>query len=95
MSNPDEKKSMKPLNYYNEMSAFSKQIHYPNVRFLGMEYINDNPLMRFQLENGKHFRRQLFDNSIYYEPITNNNYTDEEIQNIKFIKITEDNPVKF
>ena len=34
-------------------------------------------------------------NSIYYEPITNNNYTDEEIQNIKFIKITEGDSTKF
>ena len=60
---------MKPLNYYNELSAFNKQISYSNVQFLGIEYINDNPLLRFKLENGKQFRRQLSDNTMYYEHV--------------------------
>jgi hypothetical protein len=83
---------MKPLNYYNELSAYSKQIVYPNVQFLGIEYINDNPLLRFKLENGKHFRRQLNDTTSYYQHIKRENddkITNEEISNIKFNEIIE------
>ena len=83
---------MKPLNYYNELSAYNKQIVYPNVQFLGIEYINDNPLLRFKLESGKHFRRQLNDNYSHYEHIPRENddkITDEEISNIKFIEIAD------
>jgi hypothetical protein len=70
MTTIEEKKAMKPLNYYNELSAFNKQIVYPNVQFLGIEYISDNPLLCFKLENGKHFRRQLNDTiSFYYENV--------------------------
>ena len=80
---------MKPLNYYNELSAFNKQISYSNVQFLGIEYINDNPLLRFKLENGNHFRRQLNDNSSHYEHIPtekDDKITNKDISNIKFTK---------
>lgn len=90
MTTIEEKKAMKPLNYYNELSAFNKQISYSNVQFLGIEYINDNPLLRFKLENGKHFRRQLYDNYSHYEHIPTENddkITNEEISNIKFNEI--------
>jgi hypothetical protein len=92
MTTIEEKKAMKPLNYYNELSAYNKQIVYPNVQFLGIEYINDNPLLRFKLESGKHFRRQLNDNYSHYEHIPRENddkITDEEISNIKFIEIAD------
>jgi hypothetical protein len=92
MTTIEEKKAMKPLNYYNEISSYSKQICYPNVQFLGIEYINDNPMLRFKLENGKQFRRQLNDNYSYYEHIPRENddkITDEEISNIKFNEIAD------
>ena len=92
MTTLEEKKALKPLNYYNELPAYNKQICYPNVQFLGIEYINDNPLLRFKLENGKHFRRQLNDNTMYYEHIpteNDDNITNEEISNINFNKIID------
>jgi hypothetical protein len=92
MTTLEEKKALKPLNYYNELSAYSKQICYPNVQFLGIEYINDNPLLRFKLENGKHFRRQLNDTTSYYEHIPTENddkITNEEISNINFNEIID------
>jgi hypothetical protein len=92
MTTIEEKKAMKPLNYYNELSAFNKQISYSKVQFLGIEYINDNPLLRFKLENGKHFRRQLNDNSSHYEHISredDDKITNEEISNIKFDEIVD------
>jgi len=55
MTTIEEKKGMKILNYYNEMSTDNKQIQYPNVQFLGIEYINDNPLLRFKLKKWKAF----------------------------------------
>ena len=97
MTTIEEKKAMKPLNYYNELSAYNKQICYPNVQFLGIEYINDNPLLRFKLENGKHFRRQLNDNNSHYEHIPTENddkITNEEISNIKFNEIDDNGEKK-
>jgi hypothetical protein len=92
MTTIEEKKAMKILNYYNEMSSYSKQVQYQNVQFLGIEYINDNPLLRFKLENGKHFRRQLSDNTMYYEHVLkedDDKITDEEVSNINFNKIID------
>jgi len=73
MTTIEEKNAMKILHYYNEMSTYSKQIQYLNVQFLGVEYINDNPLLIFKLQNGKYFRRQLNNNSCYYEHIPSEN----------------------
>ena len=90
MTTIQEKRSMKPLHYYNEMSSYSKQICYPNIQFLGIEYINDNLFLRFKLENGKQFRRQLNDTTSYYEHVNGENYdkiTDVMIKNITFDKI--------
>jgi hypothetical protein len=92
MTTIHEKKALKILNYYNEMSSCSKQLQYPNVQFLGIEYINNNPLLRFKLESGKQFRRQLYDNGMYYEHIPkedDNNISDKEVSNIKFNDIDE------
>ena len=92
MTTIEEKKAMKILNYYNEMSSYSKQVQYPNVQFLGIEYINDNPLLRFKLENGKQFRRQLSDNTMYYEHVLKEDdgkISDEEISDIEFDEIDD------
>ena len=92
MTTIQEKRLMKPLHYYNEMSSYSKQICYPNIQFLGIEYIFNNPILRFKLENGKQFRRQLNDTSSYYEHVNGENddkITSEMITNIKFDKIDE------
>ena len=92
MTTIEEKKAMKILNYYNEMSFYSKQVQYPNVQFLGIEYINDNPLLRFKLENGKQFRRQLSDNTMYYEHVLKEDdgkISDEEISDTEFNEIDD------
>ena len=92
MTTIEEKKTMTILNYYNEMSSYSKQVQYPNVQFLGIEYINDNPLLRFRLKNGKQMTRQLNDNGTYYEVIPSKNnhfYSHEECSNIKFSEIDD------
>ena len=90
MTTIEEKRQMQILNYYNEMSSFSNQVQYPNIQFLGIEYINNNPLLRFKLESGKQFRRQLNDNGMYYEhvPLENDDkITTEDKKNIKFTEI--------
>ena len=92
MTTIEEKKAMKILNYYNEMSSYSKQVQYPNVQFLGIEYINDNPLLRFKLENGKQFRIQLSDNTMYYEHVLKEDdgkISDEEISDTEFNEIDD------
>ena len=92
MTTIEEKKAMKILNYYNEMSSYSTQVQYPNVQFLGIEYINDNPLLRFRLQNGKQFRRQLNDNTMYYEHVLKEDdgkISDEEISDIEFDEIDD------
>ena len=92
MTTIQEKRFLKPLHYYNEMSSYSKQIYYPNIQFLGIEYIYDNLFLRFKLENGKQFRRPLDDKTCYYEHINgenDNKITDVMIKNIKFDKIED------
>jgi hypothetical protein len=92
MTTVEEKKAMKILNYYNEMSSYSKKVQYSNVLFLGIEYINNNPLLRFRLENGKQMRRQLNDVGTYYQYIPSKNThskCDEEVSNIKFNEIDD------
>ena len=83
----DEKKALKILNYYNEISYNNKEVQYPNVQFLGIEYSYNNPLLCFKLQNGQQFRRQLYDNGMYYEHVPtkhDNKITDEDKQKIKF-----------
>ena len=65
MSTTDEKKAMIPMNYYNEYNGESE--YCKNMRFLGIDY-NGNPLMIFELDNGKKVIRQLFD-CLRYEPV--------------------------
>jgi hypothetical protein len=92
MTTIQEKRSLKHLHYYNEMSSYSKQLYYPNIQFLGIEYIYDNLFLRFKLENGKQIRRPLDDKTCYYEHIQTDNYdkiTDVMIKNIKFDKIED------
>ena len=92
MATVHEKKSLKILNYYNEMSSYTKEVQYPNIQFLGVKYSYNNPLLCFKLQNGKQFRRQLYDNGMYYEHVPtkhDNEITDEEKQNINFDDIDE------
>ena len=77
------------LNYYNEYHDSNKTYLYNSkLRFLGIEYEKKNPLMRFEMSNGSQIRRQVLD-VMYYEhvPTDNDNYTDEDIKNIKFKEI--------
>jgi hypothetical protein len=71
MSTPQEKCDMKKLGFYKEIHSCSKHILYEKVQFLGLEYIGNNLFLRFQLVNGKHFRRLVNDEYFTYEP--NNN----------------------
>lgn len=50
MTTIDEQNTLKILNYYNEMSCYTKQIQYPNVQFLGIKYIYNNPMLCFVLK---------------------------------------------
>jgi hypothetical protein len=69
MTTIEEKKAMKVLNYYNEISNYTQQVQYPNVVFLGIEYSYNNPLLCFKLENGNIFKRQLNYTGAYYEEV--------------------------
>lgn len=73
MTTIDEKNTLKILNYYNEMSCYTKQVQYPNVQFLGIKYIYNNPMLCFKLQSGAYFKRQLNNNSIYYENVITDN----------------------
>jgi hypothetical protein len=77
------------LNYYNEYDNSDKTFLYNSkLRFLGIEYVKENPLRRFEMQNGLHIRRQLSD-KFYYEhvPTENDIYTEEDIKKIKFKEI--------
>jgi hypothetical protein len=77
------------LNYYNEYVNSDKTVLCNSkLRFLGIEYVNENPLRRFEMQNGLQIRRQLID-IMYYEhiPTDNDIYTEEDIKNIKFKEI--------
>lgn len=81
--------SLRILNYYDEYNDSNKTCLYNSkLRFLGIEYVNTNPLMRFEMQNGLHIRRQLSE-KIHYEhvPTENDIYTEEDIKKIKFKEI--------
>jgi hypothetical protein len=95
-----DKNKLKILNYYNIYSTFFKEtfnddeilLHFENARFLGLEYINNDEIhLRFEIENNLknkiQIRRNINDKHLYYVALTNNEYNDEEINNIKFIDI--------
>jgi len=91
-----DKNKLKILNYYNIYSTFFKEtfndnesvLHFENARFLGLEYINndDTTYLRFEV-NKIQIRRNINDTHLYYIALTNNEYSNEEINNIKFIDI--------
>ena len=92
---PDKDK-LKILNYYNIYSTFLKEIfnddeiimHFENARFLGVEYVNNDDIyLRFEIDKKIQIRRNINDKHLYYVALTNNEYSDEEINNIKFIDI--------
>ena len=63
-------------------------LHFENARFLGLEHINndDTTYLRFEV-NKIQIRRNINDKHLYYVALTNNEYSNEEINNIKFIDI--------
>ena len=81
--------SLRILNYYDEYNNSDKTCLYNSkLRFLGIEYVKENPLMRFEMQNGLHIRRQARD-LMYYEhvPTDKDDYTEEEIKKIKLKEI--------
>ena len=80
-------KELKVLNYYNEYSNSNiKCLYFSNIRFLGTETIGDNKFLRFELDNGSQFRRNINESS-YYEQLTDINYSEDDTKNIKFKEI--------
>ena len=91
-----DKDKLKILNYYNIYSTFFKEnfndiepvLHFENARFLGLEHINNDDIyLRFEVDKKIQIRRNINDKHLYYVALTNNEYSDEEINNIKFIDI--------
>ena len=66
MSTTKEKKAMIPTKYYNEFNGENE--YCKNMRFLGIDY-DGNPLLIFELPNGKKVMRQLFDKCLQYKPV--------------------------
>jgi hypothetical protein len=92
MTTIEEKEALKPSNYYNEISSYTKKIHYHNVEFLGIEDIYGNKLLCFRLQNGKYYRRQLLDDSSYFVNVLKENddhHTNEENSIVEFNEINE------
>jgi hypothetical protein len=87
MTTIHEKKEMKILNYYNEYTSNKLYLCFSHIRFLGIETISSNQFFRFELDNGNQFRRNVNDG--YYEQITDDNYSDEEIKKIVFKDIKD------
>jgi hypothetical protein len=94
-----DKDKLKILNYYNIYSTFFKEtfndsesvLHFENARFLGLEHVNnDDTYLRFEIEKKIQIRRNINDKHLYYVALSNNEYSNEEINNIKFIDIIED-----
>jgi hypothetical protein len=94
----EHKDKLKILNYYNIYSTFFKEnfndsesiLHFENARFLGLEHINNDETityLRFEVNKKIQIRRNIKDKHLYYVALTNNEYSDEEINNIKFIDI--------
>jgi hypothetical protein len=75
-------KNLKPLNYYSE--HIDNVILFSPLRFLGIEYVEKNPMFRFETETGIQFRRQVNDTMQYTLISPEIDYSEEEIKNIKF-----------
>lgn len=87
------KLSLKILHSYNEINSKTGYVYFSDIQFLGLEYIDKNPCLRFQRTKGIQFRRQVNDNDLTYEHIVKDTdkdtYTDDEIKSINFIELPE------
>ena len=61
-----QKLEMVVLDYYNECSTNTDYVYFERILFLGVENINDNIFLRFELENGKQIRRSINDVGLGY-----------------------------
>ena len=61
-----QKLEMVVLDYYNECSTNTDYVYFERILFLGVENINDNIFLRFELENGKQMRRSINDVGLGY-----------------------------
>jgi hypothetical protein len=69
----EQKLEMIVLDYYNEYSTRTGSVYFERIRFLGVEYIKNNLLLRFELENGKQIRRSINDTGLGYTHVAASN----------------------
>jgi hypothetical protein len=69
MSSIKEKLNLIVLDYYDECSTISEYVYFDRIRFLGIENINNNLLLRFELKNGKQMRRLINDGNHTYKHV--------------------------
>lgn len=68
-----QKLEMVVLDYYNECSTNTDYVYFERILFLGVENINDNIFLRFELENGKQMRRSINDTGLGYTHVAASN----------------------
>ena len=72
----DEKKLMKIYSYYNEYSLQCEpnNLLLGNLRFIGIDYTSEIPLLGFLLQSGSVIKREISDNGLIYECIKELDY---------------------
>jgi hypothetical protein len=68
-----QKLEMIVLDYYNECSTNTDYVYFEHIHFLGVENINDNIFLRFELENGNQMRRSINDVGLGYKHVAASN----------------------
>ena len=68
-----QKLEMIVLDYYNECSTNTDYVYFENIQFLGIENINGNLFLRFELENGNQMRRSINDTGLVYTHVAASN----------------------
>jgi hypothetical protein len=69
ISTQDEKKLMGLYSYYNEYNLQDEpnNLLLGNIRFIGIDYTSEIPLLGFLLQCGTVIKREITDNSVGYE----------------------------
>jgi|688.fasta_scaffold04704_8 hypothetical protein len=69
ISTQDEKKLMGLYSYYNEYNLQDEpnNLLLGNIRFIGIDYTREIPLLGFLLQCGTVIKREITDNSVGYE----------------------------
>ena len=69
ISTQDEKKLMGLYSYYNEYNLQDEpnNLLLENLRFIGIDYTSEIPLLGFLLQCGTVIKREITDNSVGYE----------------------------